>query len=78
MATMAERPKSQIGAPVLFNAKWGGVGNDEVAIGTSFGILISMRIMWKQWSVDVESTGSPYHCRPRRINGVVQMQPAVI
>ena len=28
--------------------------------------------------VDVESTRSPYQWRPRRINGVVQMQPAVI
>jgi len=37
-----------------------------------------MRISEGQAEVEVESRGLPYQIRPVRINGVVQMQPAVI
>ena len=47
-------------APVLFIAEWDEGGSDEVPTGTSVENLISMRIMWEQWRIDVESARSPY------------------
>ena len=62
----------------LLNAEWNEMSEDEVATGTRVATMISMRIMERQWSVNVESARSPYQRGPRRINGVVQMQVAVI
>ncbi len=44
MATAA-KPSFQSVAPVLFNAQWDEMGNDDVATGTSVETWISMRIM---------------------------------
>ena len=44
---MAVRPTLQYKAPVSFNAGRYEMSKDELAAGSSDGILISMRIMWK-------------------------------
>ena len=44
----------------FFNADWNERSDDEVVTGTKVAKLISMRIMKRQWSVDVESARSPY------------------
>lgn len=78
MTTMAVIQLFNIWHRYDLNAEWDNMGKDEVATGTSAETVISMRILWKQRIANVESTRLPYQWRPRRINGVVQMQPAVI